>query len=224
MENIFKILGFIIALIIVIVAIVLVVDSDFGKNVGVDPNAISNEQELNEVENDNVVENNDTTGNGIEEISSAEDLSKLIDNIYAKQTMEMPMLMTQALDMEDEETLKYMTGLEDVSDLEYVVASEPMMSSQAYSLILAKVKEDADVEKIAKEMNENVDIRKWICVAAEMVYTTSYDDVVFLVMSRDELAKPIYDTFKDMAGTIGKEYERVGEIQEDMPVEDMPAL
>lgn len=221
MENIFKILGFIVALIIVIVAIVLVVDSNFGKDIGVNENSVSNEQKVNEEVNNEV--NNETTGNGIE-VASAQDLTKLIDDIYAKQTMEMPMLMSQELDMEDEETLQYMTGLEDVSDLEYVVVSEPMMSSQAYSLILAKVKEDADVEKIAKEMNENVDIRKWICVAAEMVYTTSSDNVIFLVMSRDELAAPIYKTFKDMAGTIGKEYERVGEIQEEIPEEDMPVV
>lgn len=221
MENFFKIIGFIIALVIVIVAIVLVVDSDFGKNVGVDENQaennISNENVLNEIENDVA------SGEGVE-IASVDDLTKLIDDIYAKQTMEMPMLQTQALDMEDEDTLKYMTGLEDVSGLDYVVVSEPMMSSQAYSLVLAKVKEDADVEKIAKEMNENIDIRKWICVAAEMVYTTSTDNTIFLVMSSDELAKPIYDTFKDMAGTIGEEYERVGEIQEEIPENGTPVV
>ena len=93
-----------------------------------------------------------------------------------------------------------------------------MMSSQAYSLVIAKVKDGVDTNAVAKEMNENVDARKWICVTAEKVYTTSSGNIVFLIMTNENTAKPIYNTFKELAGGVGKEFERVGETIE-LPAE-----
>ena len=126
------------------------------------------------------------------EVNSAEDLTALIDQIYSGVSIEMPMLMTQELDVTDTETVKYFTGLENIENVEYVVASEPMMTSQAYSLMLVKVKAGADANSIAKEMNENVDVRKWICVTAERVYSAASGDVVCLVMSNEETAKTVF--------------------------------
>ena len=116
-------------------------------------------------------------------VNSAADLTALVDQIYAGVSIEMPMLMTQELDMTDVETVKFFTGLENIDNVEYVVASEPMMTSQAYSLMLVKVKDGADANLIAKTMNENVDERKWICVTAEKIYSVASGDVVCLVMS-----------------------------------------
>ena len=82
------------------------------------------------------------------------------------------------------------------------------MTSQAYSLVLAKVKAGINANEIAKQMSENVDQRKWICVSAEKVYATSSGDIVFLVMSSEEKAKPIYEKFKTLSGNIGQEYEK----------------
>ena len=177
-------------------------------------------------------------------VSSAEDLTALVDQIYEGVSIEMPMLMTQALDMTDAETVKYFTGLENIDNVEYVVASEPMMTSQAYSLMLVKVKDGADANSIAKEMNENVDERKWICVTAEKIYSVASGDVVCLVMSNADTAKTVFDSFKTIAGSVGEEYERTAEepelpedmlldgpaiddqpaaMPDDMPVDDQPA-
>lgn len=159
-------------------------------------------------------------------VNSVEDLTALVDKIYEGVSLEMPMLMTQALDMQDEETVKYFTGLNDLKDVEYVVASEPMMTSQAYSLILVKLKDGADADSIAKTMNDNVDERKWICVTAEKIYSVASGDVVCLVMSNEETAKAVYDSFKELAGSVGKEYERTAEtteLPEDMLL-DQPAV
>lgn len=156
------------------------------------------------------VTNGNKSGAGVS-VNSAADLTALVDDIYAKVTIEMPSVMSQEIDISDLDSVKAFTGLDSNSDLEYVVVSEPMMSSQAYSLVLAKVKAGADVNKIAKEMNENIDARKWICVTAEKVYTTSSGDVICLVMSNEETAKNVYKSFKKIAGNIGQEYERAGE-------------
>ena len=93
-----------------------------------------------------------------------------------------------------------------------------MMTSQAYSLVLVKVKNGVDANAVAKTMNENINSRKWICVSAEKVYTTSSKDVVCLVMSSEEIAKTIYEKFKILAGNIGEEYEKT-EQEVELPPE-----
>ena len=164
-------------------------------------------------------EENNEVENLPEEDNEAEDLETLIGKIYDGVTIEMPMLMTQTVDITDTDAVNYVTGLENANDVEYIVESAPMMTSQAYSLVLVKVKEGANIEKIAKEMNEKIDARKWICVTAEKVYTTSSENVVCLVMSNEQTAKAVYESFKTLAGTVGEEYVRTvvdGELPADM--------
>lgn len=168
-------------------------------------------------------ENNDdkkgTEASKLGEIASAQDLEKIIDKLYEGREDNLPALQTQQIEVTDDITVNMLTGLESGQDLEYLVASEPLMSSQAYSLVIAKVKNGVDANKVAKEMNEKVDQRKWICVSAEKVYSTSSGDVVFLIMSSEETAKPIYDEFKSLAGTVGKEY-----VKEEPEIELPPEM
>lgn len=155
----------------------------------------------------------------LEPITSSEDLTTLVDKIYEGLEIEMPMVGTQEIDVKDNDAIKYTTGLENANDIEYIVESMPMMMAQPYSLVLAKVKNGVNIEEVAKNMNENIDARKWVCVSAEKVYTTTSGDVICLVMSRDEIAKPVYEKFKTLAGTVGKEYERTvedGQLPDDM--------
>lgn len=150
-------------------------------------------------------------------IKSNEDLSALVDNIYDGLEIEMPKVETQEIDITSNDMVQYLTGLENGNDLEYAVVSEPLISSQAYSLVLVKVKDGVDANEVAKKMNENINLAKWICVSAERAYVTSSGNVVCLVMSSEELAKPIYEKFKTLAGTIGKEHERIEEEPELPP-------
>lgn len=152
----------------------------------------------------------------LEPITSIEDLTALVDKVYDGLEIEMPMVGTQVVEAE---MAQYFTGLENLDDVEYAVASDAMMTAQAYSLVLVKVKDGVNVEEIAKKMHENIDARKWICVTAEKVYTTTSGDVVCLVMSREDVAKPVYEKFKTLAGTVGEEHERTvedGELPDDM--------
>ncbi len=157
----------------------------------------------------------------LEPIESAQDLTALVEKVYEGLEIEMPMLMNQEVDVTDNDMVSYVTGLENADKVEYVVASEPMMSSQAYSLVLVKVKDGVNANEVAKEMNENIDNRKWICVTAEKVYTTSSGDVVCLVMSKEETAKAVYENFKTLAGTVGEEYERTAE-EVELPEDMLP--
>lgn len=199
-------------LVICIIIVTVVVLGFFALNKNLDEN-LDNENTVKneEVENKNEVVNI--------EINSAEDLSLFVDTLYAGKENLFSSLMSQPIDVTDSESVSYMTGLENGNDLEYLVVSEPMMSSQAYSLVIAKIKDGADADSIAKKMSENIDMRKWICVSAEVLYATSTEDLVFLVMSSEEMAKPVYDAFKDKVGAFGEEYSKK-EVVEELP-EDM---
>ena len=153
------------------------------------------------------------------QINSAADLTALVDQIYSGVSIEMPMLMTMSVDVTDADAVKAYTGLDNSDKIEYAVASEPMMTSQAYSLMLVKVKDGVDADAIAKTMNENVDERKWICVTAEKIYSVASGDVVCLVMSNADTAKTVFESFKTLAGSVGEEFERTAE-EPEMP-EDM---
>lgn len=152
-------------------------------------------------------------------VNSAEDLASLINTMYEGKEESIPgSLQTQTIDTSDNAMVKSFTGLDNGNDLQYLVASEPMISSQAYSCVLAKVKEGVDANKIAQEIKDKVDYRKWICVSAEKVYTTSSGNIVCLVMSSEDVAKPIYEEFKTLAGNIGQEFEKTEE-QIELPPE-----
>lgn len=154
----------------------------------------------------------------LEPVTSAGDLEALVNKIYEGQVDLYSSLMTQTISVTDE-MLPYYTGLENGENLEYLVVSESQMSSQAYSLVLAKVKDGVDVNAVAKEMSEKIDTRKWICVSAEKLYATSSGNVVFLIMTNEEMATPIYEKFKTLAGNINEVYEKTeepAELPEDM--------
>ncbi|MGN1301281.1 MAG: hypothetical protein ACI4U9_01980, partial [Clostridia bacterium] len=53
----------------------------------------------------------------------------------------------------------------------------------------------------------------WICVSAEKLYATSSGDIVLLVMSSEDMAKPIYEKFKTLAGNVNEVYEKTEEIE-----------
>ena len=82
-----------------------------------------------------------------------------------------------------------------------------------------KVKAGSDIEAMKKEMLENINVRKWICVTAEKVYVTNNEDVIFLVMADADWAKEFYQGFsKYVDNKIGKTLEKTTEEAELPPV------
>lgn len=142
-------------------------------------------------------------------VSNIEDLKTLVNQIYeGTENLELPTMMTLELDIEEDWIVEPFTGLENGDSLEYVVASETETVTYPYSLILAKVKEDIDVEQVAKKMSENIRLDKWGDETAEKVFVTSSGDIICLVMANQEEAKTIYERFKTLAGAIGEEYQK----------------
>lgn len=121
-------------------------------------------------------------------------------------------LETFNVDVSDINKVTSFTGLKSNDNIEWIVASEPMMSSQAFSAVALKVKDGSNVETIKQEILDNVNTRKWICVSADKLYITNNGNVVFFIMADTDWAKIVYDNFKNYVNNdIGKELEKTSE-------------
>lgn len=80
-----------------------------------------------------------------------------------------------------EETVEYFLGTKDI-EYEEALASEPMVSSIAHSVVLVRTKKNANVEEIKRKIQENVNPRKWMCVEADEVIVKSKGNLIILIM------------------------------------------
>ncbi|MDI9463419.1 MAG: hypothetical protein QM368_07430 [Bacillota bacterium] len=73
-------------------------------------------------------------------------------------------------------------------DFQEAVASEPLIMPSAYELCLVRVKEGADIENIKKQIKDNVDPMKWVCVGVdpENIIVDNIGNVIILIMSDDQ--------------------------------------
>ncbi|MGI6192793.1 MAG: hypothetical protein ACOYI3_04440 [Christensenellales bacterium] len=77
-------------------------------------------------------------------------------------------------------------------------ASNAMMSPVAHSVVLVRVPEGADAEKVAADIEKNANPNKWICVSADQKIVRRHGNTILLVMSFDELAEPIANNFDNL--------------------------
>lgn len=125
---------------------------------------------------------------------------------------DLPNTETFEVDVTDTNKVTSFTGLKSNENIEWIVAAEPMMSSQAFSAVAIKVKDGASVDTIKQEILDNVNTRKWICVTAEKLYITNNGDVIFFIMADADWAKIVYDNFKEYVNNdIGKELEKTSD-------------
>ena len=78
--------------------------------------------------------------------------------------------------------IKYNTGLDSAEGLTDAAVFGPMMGSMAFSMVMVRTAEGADVKAVAEGMKTGIDPRKWICVEADDLQVVSYGDVVMLIM------------------------------------------
>ena len=142
-------------------------------------------------------------------LETTKDIIKMINIIDKDNKNVLPELETMKVDIKNIDEVTSYTGLKTNNDIESIVVSVPMMTSQAYSVAVVKVKDTANVEKIKQEMLDNIDMRRWICVSAEQLYITNSGNVIFSVMADKDIAKAVYNDFKKYVNNnIGKELEK----------------
>lgn len=145
-------------------------------------------------------------------LETTKDIIKMISIINKDNKNVLPELETMKIDVKNIDEVTSYTGLTSNDDIESIVVSVPLITSQAYSVAVVKVKDTADVEKIKQEMLDNIDMRRWICVSAEQLYITNSGNVIFSVMTDKDIAKAVYDDFKKYVNNeIGKELEKTND-------------
>ena len=117
------------------------------------------------------------------------ELSEMVDAIYKIQPVELMGMETTGIDLTDETWYGYLAGLtaDNVGKVDAAVISEPMTGSQAYSLVLLRLRDKADAREVADSMEENISMRKWVCVEADKARVVSFDDKLLYVMADSEL-------------------------------------
>ena len=172
-----------------------------------------------------VVGNNQKAKGECSTIETASQMEAMFKSIYDKLGDELPSLETTEIDVSDASTVKAYTGLQSNENVETLVVSEPLMSSQAYSAVAVKVKSGANVENMKQEMLDNINMAKWICVSASNLYITNTGNTIFMVMADNDWAKPVYDAFKEYVNNnIGKELEKVSDEGDIELPPEMPAV
>lgn len=142
-------------------------------------------------------------------VETPKNVNDIINTINKNNKNVLPELETIKVDIKNIDEVTSYTGLKTNDGIESIVVSEPLITSQAYSVAIVKVKDNADVEKIKQEMLDNIDMRRWICVSAEQLYITNSGNVIFSVMADKDIAKAVYNDFKKYVNNnIGKELEK----------------
>ena len=159
-------------------------------------------------------------------VETPKDINDIINTINKNNKNVLPELETMKVDIKNIDEVTSYTGLKTNDGIESIVVSEPLITAQAYSVAIVKVKDNADVEKIKQEMLDNIDMRRWICVSAEQLYITNSGNVIFSVMADKDVAKAVYNDFKKYVNNnIGKELEKSNneeniELPPEMPAEE----
>ena len=159
-------------------------------------------------------------------VETPKDINDIINTINKNNKNVLPELETMKVDIKNIDEVTSYTGLKTNDGIESIVVSVPLITAQAYSVAIVKVKDNADVEKIKQEMLDNIDMRRWICVSAEQLYITNSGNVIFSVMADKDVAKAVYNDFKKYVNNnIGKELEKSNnegniELPPEMPSEE----
>lgn len=141
------------------------------------------------------------------------ELTDIMENVYKEMYAdvsdeERPMLTTVNIleklegmtDEDVEAQVEYTIGTKDI-DYKEIYESKPMIGSIAYSVVLVRMEENADIEAAKKTIKENVNPRKWICaeVAEEDVIVKSKGDLIILIMVENEtLREKIEEGFDNL--------------------------
>jgi len=123
------------------------------------------------------------------------ELSEIMDNIYTDVFAgladdEKPNLMNINVLEEAPDNIEYYIGTKEI-DYEEIYASEPMMSSIAYSVVLVRMKDGANIEDAKTKIKETVNPRKWMCVEVpeEDVIVKNKGNLIILIMVADETTR-----------------------------------
>lgn len=142
-----------------------------------------------------------TTANNPVTPPEKKELADIISATYEKHPISIG-VSTEQLDPSemDADTIRYLASVTGVDKVSEICVSGPLMAPPAYEMVVVRVKNASDAEAVAKEMLENSDPGKWICVRAEAVRIGVCGDTIMMVMSSAEEAGALISAFGEVCG------------------------
>lgn len=125
------------------------------------------------------------------------ELTEIIAGIYEK--ADLPEGFREGLD--SFETFELTEDMEvsilgtDEIDYTEAAASIPMISPNAFQLVLLRVEED-NVDTVKQQLKDHADLNKWVCVSAETMLIESRGNVIFFVMGDNDTAYALNSAFQ----------------------------
>ena len=83
-------------------------------------------------------------------VETPKDINDIINTINKNNKNVLPELETMKVDIKNIDEVPSYTGLKTNAGIESIVVSVPLITAQAYSVAIVKVKDNTDVEKIKK--------------------------------------------------------------------------
>lgn len=131
------------------------------------------------------------TGCGSKNIEGS--LESLMDKVYKDLPKDQTPMMLENHEI-TEDNIEYYLGSPDI-EYEEALASESGIGSIAHSVVLVRVKDDADIEKVKDTIKEKVDPRKWICVGVERedLIVKNKGNLIILIIEENEDSRKILE-------------------------------
>lgn len=122
-------------------------------------------------------------------------LNDIMDKVYEPIKDDTPALEKIELNSDN---IEYFLGTSDI-DYKEGLASEPLMSSIAHSVVLLRMNDGADIEATKTKIKNSVNPRKWICVEVDEndVIVDSKGNLIILIMVNDD-AKKLDESFQNL--------------------------
>lgn len=172
-------------------------DNIGGEIVDNNPDNGNNSEEFEDIignvdDNDaNIDDSNSTDGDNEDETSEntlEAMLLKVIDGVVPEE------MWTETAEITDE-TFQNFFFIEPIEDYEAWV-NVAGMSSIAHEISLLRVSEETDAEALAKQIEDSLNPRKWVCVEAEKTAVVVKGNIILVTMSRTEIVDGAVANFK----------------------------
>lgn len=113
-------------------------------------------------------------------------LEDLMTKVYINVSDENKPMMLMNTEV-NEENIEYYLGSTDI-EYERALASESGVGSIAHSVVLVRLKDNANIESIKTKIKEHINPRKWICVGVEEkdVIVENKGNLIILILVEDK--------------------------------------
>ena len=116
-------------------------------------------------------------------------LEEIMTKVYAGVPEDQRPMMLGNIEVTDE-NVEYYLGTKDI-EYDEALASESGVGSIAHSVVLVRVKDNANIEEIKDKIESSINPRKWVCVGVEEddVIVENEGNLIILIMIEDETTR-----------------------------------